>query len=353
MKKITLTFAAIAAALTMNAQDTCATAISVTDGVYTVDAVDGEGGPACFETNTAEFAEWFYFTAGTEDVSLTISTDLDVNEGGDTRLSVFAANETCGAFTSCTASSDDIDFIAVGDPNNNLLSSVTFLAEAGSTYYFVFDSQWSATGFDFEVTSSTDIPDAPLAVSNPTPVDGATNVTVDPTDNDGDGTPDNIVNVAWTPATTGEAATSYDLYLSNPSAADPTALNLLGTTDNTSVNITGMTEGDTYYWQIVAKNVGGEATDSETWEFTTATLGLNDTKKLSFDYFVNNNSSLVVSSESALKHIKLYNILGQEVISKKLDAKSVDINLNSLNSGVYLVQVEIEGQSKSFKIVKK
>ncbi|MDQ7918251.1 choice-of-anchor J domain-containing protein [Mesonia sp. MT50] len=72
----------------------------------------------------------------------------------------------------------------------------------------------------------------------------------------------------------------------------------------------------------------------------------------SFNHYVANNV-LTLKANTAINNARLYNILGQQVISKKLGTQSADINLNSLNSGVYLVQVEIEGQSKSFKIVKK
>ena len=81
-------------------------------------------------------------------------------------------------------------------------------------------------------------------------------------------------------------------------------------------------------------------------------LAVDNTSFEGFNHYVSNNV-LTLKSNTAISNAKLYNILGQEVISKKLDTQSANINLNALNSGVYLVQVQIEGKSKSFKIVKK
>ncbi|PZW41425.1 putative secreted protein (Por secretion system target) [Mesonia algae] len=87
-------------------------------------------------------------------------------------------------------------------------------------------------------------------------------------------------------------------------------------------------------------------------EVVAGSLAVDNTSFESFNHYVANNV-LTLKANTAINNARLYNILGQQVISKKLGTQSADINLNALNSGVYLVQVEIEGQSKSFKIVKK
>src|SRR5690606_583153 len=100
---------------------------------------------------------------------------------------------------------------------------------------------------------------APNPVTTPTPAHQAVNVAIDETDED------YAVAFAWTPAATGDAPTAYDVYLGYTA----TELNLLGTTPNTAVNITGMEYDTEYFWSIVAKNVGGQAVDSAVWSFTT------------------------------------------------------------------------------------
>lgn len=75
-------------------------------------------------------------------------------------------------------------------------------------------------------------------------------------------------NFSWTPATTGQAASSYDVYFGTSAAT----LSLLGNTANTSVNITGILAGETSYWKIVPRNsVGAAPLESCTvFSFTTA-----------------------------------------------------------------------------------
>lgn len=75
-------------------------------------------------------------------------------------------------------------------------------------------------------------------------------------------------NFSWTPATTGQAASSYDVYFGSSAAT----LSLLGNTANTSVNITGILAGETSYWKIVPRNsVGAAPLESCTvFSFTTA-----------------------------------------------------------------------------------
>lgn len=70
-----------------------------------------------------------------------------------------------------------------------------------------------------------------------------------------------------------------------------------------------------------------------------------------FTFFVN-NGELNVSAKSNIDNISLYNMLGQEVISKKLNSNKETINVSALQSGVYLTKVSIDGATKTFKIVK-
>ncbi|SDW39709.1 T9SS-dependent choice-of-anchor J family protein [Aequorivita viscosa] len=70
-----------------------------------------------------------------------------------------------------------------------------------------------------------------------------------------------------------------------------------------------------------------------------------------FSYFVNSNV-LNLSSKTPIQNISLFNMLGQEVLSQKLDSNTEAINLSGLQSSVYIATVTIDGATKSFKIVK-
>ena len=195
---------------------------------------------------------------------------------------------------------------------------------------------------------------APNPVMTPTPSDGAVDVFVDPADGtDPDTDPDMLVAFDWTPAATGDIATSYDVYLGD--AANN--LNLLGNTPNDQVNITGMEYSTLYYWQIIAKNAGGEAVGSAIWSFTTEadpTLSVSDFTQDSFSHFYNKNTKELSldSANVAFSSIEVYSILGQKVINRKLTNKTEFISMKSLTDGVYLVKVYIGNTSKTIKVLK-
>jgi len=80
-------------------------------------------------------------------------------------------------------------------------------------------------------------------------------------------------------------------------------------------------------------------------------LGTSDTTFENFNYYVANDV-LNLSANTSLESVQLYNLLGQQVVSQKLSNSNETINLASFSQGVYIVKVNIEGQTKSFKIIK-
>lgn len=142
MRKILLSLLVTATGV-LWAQDTCETAVAVTDGTYTVAAVDGTAPTLSCNTGDGTAAEWYSYTNTTDDYLLvTINTDLTVNEGGDTRVSVYSGD--CSSLV-CVGGADDTD--------TNYLTTLEVLFPAGETYYIAFDNYWSDEGFDFEMSS--------------------------------------------------------------------------------------------------------------------------------------------------------------------------------------------------------
>lgn len=80
-------------------------------------------------------------------------------------------------------------------------------------------------------------------------------------------------------------------------------------------------------------------------------LGVNDNSLEGFNYFIANNQ-LNLSAKTSMTQVAIYNILGQEVVSKKLASNKEVISISELQSGIYIVNVSVDGASKSFKIVK-
>lgn len=80
-------------------------------------------------------------------------------------------------------------------------------------------------------------------------------------------------------------------------------------------------------------------------------LSVNDNSLEGFDYFVANNQ-LNLSAKTAMNNVSVYNMLGQEVISQKLNNMNESLSISALKTGVYVVTVTIEGANQTFKIVK-
>lgn len=143
MKKHILAAALVSAANWAQAQGDCSTAIPITAGSHTVAAVIGIP-PAlnCNGGNLASDAIWYAYTPTTT-TGVTITSDLNENTGGDTRLSVFTGN--C-ANLNCYAWDDDGGVIG-----NGYLSIASFNALAGTTYYIAWDDRWTDAGFVFQL----------------------------------------------------------------------------------------------------------------------------------------------------------------------------------------------------------
>lgn len=62
---------------------------------------------------------------------------------------------------------------------------------------------------------------------------------------------------------------------------------------------------------------------------------------------------LYINSEIAITKIKIFNLLGQLVLNQEFNNTAIEISMDQLNSGTYLVQVENELGTEIRKIVKK
>jgi hypothetical protein len=125
------------------AQNTCATALPASVGLYTVAAIDGSDVPApiCAPNGAGATAgEWYAYTPS-QNYTVTVSTDLAQNGTVDTRVHIYSGS--CGSLV-CVGGDDD--------SGTNYLSIASFPALVGNTYYIAFDNRWSSNGFDFQIT---------------------------------------------------------------------------------------------------------------------------------------------------------------------------------------------------------
>ena len=58
----------------------------------------------------------------------------------------------------------------------------------------------------------------------------------------------------------------------------------------------------------------------------------------------------MVKSIELLEEIKIYNLLGQNIISEEINASSVIFNLSSFETSIYLIKVKGATGIKTFKL---
>jgi hypothetical protein len=147
-------------------------------------------------------------------------------------------------------------------PNGTNTSVALSGLSEGTTYYWQVrakkDSQITyANGSATALWSFTTMTTPPGAFSKSAPTNAATDISTSPT-------------LSWDTST---RATSYEYCYDTTNDNDCTGWTSTGTA--TSIGLSGLSEGTTYYWQVRAKNIGGTtyANGSETahWSFTTLT----------------------------------------------------------------------------------
>ncbi|RLD26076.1 MAG: hypothetical protein DRI70_06155 [Bacteroidetes bacterium] len=82
------------------------------------------------------------------------------------------------------------------------------------------------------------------------------------------------------------------------------------------------------------------------------TLGVEDNNLGALTY-VANSETLTLRNNLPLDGVTLYNVLGQEVASQRLSETTEVVNISALTSGVYIVNVAADGQSRIIRIVKR
>ncbi|NHM03822.1 T9SS-dependent choice-of-anchor J family protein [Flavobacterium celericrescens] len=120
---------------------------------------------------------------------------------------------------------------------------------------------------------------------------------------------------------------------------------------NSFLNLAGLTPGATYYIQV------------DDYGFGTAngTFGLEVAEVLASDSFDNNSfvaypnpvkDVFNVSYTSEISSVRVMNLLGQEVLSRDVNATSTQIDMSQLSTGAYIVNVTVGDTIKTIKVVK-
>lgn len=82
-------------------------------------------------------------------------------------------------------------------------------------------------------------------------------------------------------------------------------------------------------------------------------LGTTQFSNFKFSVYPNPTSDEVnMSSEKSISKVELYNLLGQKVLSNSVNESQKRLSISNLQKGVYLMEVTIDNNKETFKIIK-
>lgn len=124
-----------------------------------------------------------------------------------------------------------------------------------------------------------------------------------------------------------------------------------GTLGETLTGLAAATDYDVYVRALCGPS------DESSWfgpaAFTTTTLGLESVGFDSFSYYPNPvKNELVLKAGQVIDQIDIYNLRGQVLMSENVESINAKINLQKLQSGIYLMKVKINNATKTFKLIR-
>ena len=248
MKKLLLSSILMLTTLISFAQADCASAVPITaNGTITSAAISGTYEISCDQTNpdaAGPYAgNWYSYTAtanGIVDITSNLPANVAPNSV-DTRVSVW--DGTCAALT-CITGADDISA-------SNYLSTISFTALTGVTYYIQWDDRWDSAGFDFTFTF-TPVSCFPVLIVNSPTATTTTSVTLN-----------------WA-AATGTPA-SYDVEYGAVGFVQGSGTSVSTATNSVSIT-TGLTASTNYDFYVRSNCGANQSTWSTVNTFTTAKI---------------------------------------------------------------------------------
>ena len=116
-------------------------------------------------------------------------------------------------------------------------------------------------------------------------------------------------------------------------------------------------EGEVFECPELQANIGDDCgvngTVTDTCECDEP-LSLADNAIEGFEMFPNPaNNELNISASSNIEGVTVFNMIGQRVIEQSIGSTAQSINVSALQTGVYLIQVTADGQTGTYRFVKK
>ena len=142
--------------------------------------------------------------------------------------------------------------------------------------------------------------------------------------------------------------------MTNPLADYPNIVG--GTTTSTgtigSVDFTPTVSGD-YYFGFNAYSAANQFDLLVDDIAVNTTLAVSNFNNVKFTAYPNPVKDLLnINSDKTISKISIFNVLGQEVIAKSINANQSQIDMSNLSQGTYMIKLVSEGLSKTIKVVK-
>lgn len=106
-------------------------------------------------------------------------------------------------------------------------------------------------------------------------------------------------------------------------------------------------------FRFVHDNWGGDAY-LDNVRINNEELSVDEFNNNTFKHFYNKDTDVLTmtSSTLAFDNVELYNLLGQQVLNRSLSQTNEIVNMSSLEDGIYLAKVSIQGRIQTVKILK-
>ena len=106
-----------------------------------------------------------------------------------------------------------------------------------------------------------------------------------------------------------------------------------------------------YKFDVLAATAGTVYFDNV--YFTSSTLGVAkfDTSKVTI-YPNPTSNNLTIEAKTSIEKVSIYNVLGQEILSKNPISETVTLDISNFDTGVYFVKTVVDGKVNTSRIVK-
>lgn len=344
-----------AVSLTVNPDFSCGT---VTAGT-TQSATDSGIEPTFTVTGTPDNDVWYSFVAtGTAHRISLLNVVAVTGFSTDMGIAVFDGTGTCSALT----------LVGSSDPETYNLTGLT----PGTTYYVAVYGWGAAPGAVANFNICVGTPPAPPAndecanaiaissmpYSNSQDASAATGPVVSTCTGMNDGVWYTVVGNGADIIIDVTAVTGWDpeLGIYTGSCGTFTCVDSIddeGTSVGETYTIVASTLGTTYYINVGHYSGSGDSPEGPFTIDVTTTLSSDSFDNANFTAYPNPVKDVLnVSYTSEISSIRVINMIGQEVISKNINATSTQVDMSQLSAGTYIVNVTVGDNVKTLKVVK-